>query len=116
MKEDVFNAEDYKRVERLWSMVFATSNRVLHQHAKYGFDGFAEVPRPNVHDMMVTLKLLGAVIDVFLTTDLPYEQSRQLLNAKVQITNMERLALALHAQSRADYDAAVEALDRQAVI
>lgn len=116
MKEGVFNAEDLRKVEQLWAKVFESSNRVLHQHAKYGFDGFADVPRPNVHDMLVTLKLLSAVIDVLLTTELPYEQSRQLLNAKVQITNMERLALALTAGSRDDYDAAVEALERQAVI
>jgi len=113
--EKTFGPEDVERVEKLWSIVFESSNKVIHQHKKYGFDGFGEVPRPNVHDMLITMKLLSVVIDVLLTADLDYDQNRQLLNAKVQITNMEKLALALNAKNREDYDAAAEALEKQAV-
>lgn len=114
-KAGVFGQADVERVEKLWAVVFESSNKVIHQHKKYGFDGFGNVPRPNVHDMLVTLKLLSAVIGVLLTAEeIEYEQSRQLLNAQAQITNMERLALALHAKNREDYDAAAEALEKQA--
>ncbi len=107
---------DAARIEKLWAIVFQSSNQVLHQHKKYGFDGFELIPRPNVHDMLVTLKIFGAVIDVLIDADLEYEQQRQLLNAKTQITNMERLALAINANSRGDYEDAAEAIERQAVI
>jgi hypothetical protein len=115
MVEKTFGAEEEAQVDELWARVFESSNRVLHQHQKYGFDGFAKIPRPNVHDLLITLKLVTAHLDALLTADLEYTQSRQLLNAKTQITNMEKLALALHNKSREDYDAAVEALDKQAV-
>lgn len=116
MSDEKFGPKEAAKVEELWARVFQSSNRVLVQHLKYGFDGFQNVPRPNVHDMLITLRAFNAVFDVLQDDDMPYEQSRQLLNAKAQITNMERLALALKADNREDYDAAVEALDRQAVV
>lgn len=114
MTEDEFYAKVAEKVETLWAKVFESSNRVLVQHLKYGLSGFSEVPRPNVHDMLITLRVFDSVMDVLSQLDLPYEQSRQILNAKAQITNMERVALAVEASNQADYDAAVEALDRQA--
>lgn len=113
--DGMLGPDEVKRVEELWARVFESSNKVLHQHTKYGFDGFKHVPRPNVHDMLVTLQIFSAVIDVLLATDMDYDPKRQLLNAKTQITNMERVALALDNHSREDYEEAVEALDKQAV-
>ena len=110
-----FGQTDSQKVEALWAKVFESSNKVLHQHLKFGFDGFERVPRPNVHDMLIQLQAFNALFDILLRADLGYDNNRQLLNAKAQITNMERVALALDAQNREDYDAAVGALERQAV-
>ncbi len=111
----VFGTEESKKVTELWNVVFSGSNKVLQQHSKYGFDGFEQVPHPNVHDMLVQLKLFNAVFDVLLNADLGYDNNRLLLNAKAQVTNMEGLALALEAKNREDYEAAVKAIESQAV-
>lgn len=114
MTEQEFYDKVAVKVELLWAQVFESSNRVLNQHLKYGFAQLSDAPRPNVHDMLVTLRVLDSMMDVLMTLELPYDQSRQILNAKAQITNMERVALAIDAQNEADYTAAVELLDRQA--
>lgn len=110
-----------QKIEDLWSKVFESSNKVLKEHKVYGFTGIAVIPDPNVHERLVALQVFSAVIDVLLNAskagmELEYEQTRQLLNAKSQITNMERVAAALTAENREDYDVAVEALDKQLVI
>lgn len=106
--------EDKKRVEQIWAKVFESSNRVILQHEKFGFQGVVKLPHPDVHVMVVQLKYFGAIIDI-LITELPHDEQRMLLNAKRQITNMELLALALTTNNEADYRCAVEALERQAV-
>lgn len=117
LKEFFGDATVKDKVTELWAKVFDASNKVLHQNKVYGFGGIEIAPSPNIHDMMVTLLVLGAVIDVlYAKLDLEYEQERQLLNAKAQITTMERVASALKARNRQDYDAAVAALDKQAVL
>lgn len=116
MTEEDFQKSVSTQVEEIWNRVFESSNRVLLQHLKYGFDGYKSVPRPNVHDMLIQLQVFNAAFDVLLRADLGYDNNRQLLNAKAQVTNMERLAFALDAGNQQDYEAAVAALDRQAVV
>lgn len=122
VEPDYFDqSEVVQKIEQLWSLVFENSNKVLHQHMKFGFDGVFEAKNPSIHERVLQLQLFSAVIDVLLNAskagvDLAYEQTRQLLNAKSQITTMEQLAAALVAKNRADYEAAVEALDKQAVL
>lgn len=108
------NAEDKKRVEQIWAKVFESSNRVILQHGKFGFQGVAQLPHPDVHMMVVQLKYFGAIIDI-LIGEMPHDEQRLLLNAKRQITNMELLALALQTNSQEDYQSAIDALERQAV-
>ena len=108
------------KVEELWAKVFENSNRILYQHLKFGFDGVSRAVNPSIHDRILGLQVFSVVIDVLLNSKdagviLEYQQQRQLLNAKIQITNMEQLAAAILAKNQADYDKAVEALDRQAV-
>ncbi len=119
--EDFFGEKPVQeKVEALWAKIFESSNKVLHQHKVYGFSGIEVIPSPNVHEMLMALQVLSAVIDVLYAhagkVDLPYEQQRQLLNAKAQITTMEQLASALKAGAREDYEAAVASLEQQAVI
>jgi hypothetical protein len=118
-QNEFFGDEGIKRqVEELWGKVFESSNRVLHQAKKFGFYGIEVIPSPNIHEMLVTLQLFSAVIEILVTNadaaGLEYEHTRQLLNAKAQITTMEQLASALRAGNREDFDRAVEALANQA--
>ena len=112
-----FDRDDVKvKVEQLWAAVFESSSKVLEQHTKFGFDGVAMAKDPSLADRVTNLQILGAVIDVLLKPnstvgDLEYEQQRQLLNARAQITTMEQLAAAMQVKNEADYLRAVEALD-----
>lgn len=107
-----------QRVEAIWDRVFTDSNRVLTQAKVYGFSGLAAAPNPNVHQMVVTLQIFSAVIDVLITNGanlgLPYDETRMLLNAKSQITRMEQLAAALNAGDEDGYNEAIGALEHQA--
>lgn len=112
------DAEIKKKVEEVWAKVFHAGNKVL-QHAKqYGFLGMEIVPKPNIHEMMVSLQLFSALIDVLITNadslGIEYDETRLMLNAKEQITRMERVAVALRANNRGDFEAAVKVLETQA--
>lgn len=108
------NEQDKKHVEELWAKVFESSNRVISQNQKYGFQGVAKLPHPDVHVMVVQLKYFGAIIDI-LIDQMPHDEMRLLLNAKAQIANMELLALAVSTNNLDAYRSALEALERQAV-
>jgi hypothetical protein len=121
-QQGFFNQADViHKVESLWAKVFENSNKVIFQHIKFGFDGVASASDPTIHDRILGLQLLSAIIDVLLNSKdagvvLEYEQQRQLFNAKLQITSMEQLAAAILAKNQDDYDKAVAALDKQTVI
>ena len=116
MTELEISSEDQQRIEQVWSTVFRSSGKVLLDAKIYGFEALGELPAPNIHDMVRNLKVYGAIIDILYEGNLPYEQQRQLLNAKNQITNLERVAAALIAGCRADFESALSALEKQAVI
>lgn len=105
---------DRIRIEKIWAKVFESSNRIIFQHQKFGFQGVEQLPHPDVHMMVTQLKVFSALIDIILL-DLPYNEQRMLLNAKRQIANMELLAVAVSTNNQQDYQSAVEALERQAV-
>lgn len=118
MSDDLYgNADIQDRVNRVWAEVFGASSTVL-QHAKtYGFLGMEAIPNPNVHQMIVTLHFFEALMDVILLrfeAELPYEEKRLIYNAKEQITRMERVAAALQANNRADFDEAIACLEKHA--
>lgn len=104
------------KVEELWARVFKNSNEVLHQHVKFGFDGVKN-GNPNIKQRLFQLSAIEAVFDLLLNNsavgNLDYEQQRQILNAKQQITNMEMLAAAVEANNQHDYQQAVESLEKQ---
>ena len=116
MSELQISDKDKQRVEAVWNTVFRVSGKILHDAKIYGFDGLGELPAPNIHDMVRHLKVYGAIIDILYSTAEDYEQQRPLLNARGQITNMERVAAALVAGERADYELALAALEKQCVI
>ncbi|KQW38562.1 hypothetical protein [Rhizobacter sp. Root404] len=116
MTEVVISDGEKTRIEAVWAIVFSSSNQVLRDAKLYGFEALGDLPSPNIHDMVKLLKVIGAMIDALYAFDQPYEQQRQLLNAKSQITNMERLGSALLAGERGDYEEALAALEKQCVI
>lgn len=108
------------RVETVWSEVFKNSNTVLKQAKDYGFAGIDIIPSPNIHEILVYLKVFDALMDILLDNaanfDLDYDQVRRLLNAKGQLVNMGKVASAVKAGNREDFESAIQALRNQAVI
>jgi hypothetical protein len=106
------------QVEALWAKVFESVTTVIRQTKVFSFNEMGVVPTPNIHQMLARLQLFDSVIDVLLKNapvfGLEYEQTRPLLNCKVQVANMEKLAAALDAKDKEGYDAAVKALEQQA--
>jgi hypothetical protein len=118
---DLYGYSDIKeRVDIIWAFVFKRSNEVLRQSKMYGFHCMQEVPDPNIHGMLIQLQVFSAVMDILITNGpeagLEYGQTRLILNAKEQVTRMERVATALKANNKEDYDAAIAELERQAAI
>jgi hypothetical protein len=104
------------KLEQLWDRVFKNSNEILHQHVRFGFDGVKN-GNPHIEHRLVQLQAIEAVFDVLINNsrlgDLEYEQQRQILNAKQQITNMEMVAAAVKANREDDYREAVALLEKQ---
>lgn len=106
------------RVEQVWSEVFKNSNTVLKQAKDYGFLGIDIVPSPNIHEILLYLRVFDALMDILLDSaanfELDYDQVRRLLNAKGQLVNMGKVASALKAGNREDFESAIAALRNQA--
>jgi hypothetical protein len=107
-----------ERVERAWASVFKTSNAILYQAKYYGFYCMQEIPDPNIHAMLVKLQMFTALFDIIIAQeDVPgveYEQTRLMLNAKEQLARMGRVAAALKANNREDFDKAILEVETQA--
>lgn len=112
------DAEIREKVEEVWAKVFKASNAVLKHGKDYGFLAMEIIPSPNIHDMLNSLKIISYIINEFIdsATDLnvDYAQIRLMLNAKEQIARMERVALALKANNKGDYEIAIGLLESQA--
>lgn len=110
------DAEVLSRVQKVWALVFAASNKVLVDEKRFGFLGMDVIPDPNIHQMMVLLRAINAALvsipDEF--EGLQYEENRLILNAREQITRMEMVAAALKANDRAGFDEAIRKLEEHA--
>jgi hypothetical protein len=103
------------RVNVVWEKVFLASSIVIAQAKKFGFLGMDIIPDPNIHQMLVTIRLLDDQIDTFVDhEDVEYNEERLMLNAKKQLAKMEIVAAALKANNREDFDAAIAELEGQA--
>lgn len=108
------------RVEQLWAKVFESSNSIIKHARDYGFPGIEVIPSPNIHQILIHLQVFDALIDILLANaskigELEYDEIRKLLNAKTQLVNMGRVATALKADNKDDFEAAVADLEKQAV-
>lgn len=112
------NADIKERVDRIWAVVFQSSNAVLRQSKVYGFYCMQEVPDPNIHGMLLQLQVFSSVMDILIVNGLDagmeYDQTRLLINAKEQLTRMNRVAAALKANNLEDFNEAIKELDNQA--
>lgn len=103
------------RVNKVWEEVFETTSIVITQSRKFGFLGMEIIPDPNIHQMLVTIRLLDNNIDTFIDNEeLDYEEKRLMLNAKTALTKMESVANALTNNKREDFNIAIAELERQA--
>lgn len=107
------NAVNQQKVEQLWAKTFEYSNRIIHQVRNFGFPGIGKMDAPKMSDMLITLQMISAVIEVLIANS-EYDEMRLLLNVKKQITNMELVASAWKAGNQEDFDNAVASLECQA--
>lgn len=104
------------KVLELWDKVFKNSEEVLKQHMTFGFHGVKN-GNPTMEARIALLQAIEPLFDFLLNSplvgELEYEQQRQILNAKQQITNMEVVAAAVRANKEEDYLEAVAILEKQ---
>ena len=107
-----------QKVGKVWEKVFTASSKVIKHANNFGFLGMEIIPSPNIHEMLVAMQMLSSIIDILITNaeklGIEYEETRLMINAKEQITRMERLAAALVANNRDDYEQALASLEKQA--
>lgn len=112
------NEEIRNRVNKIWALVFQNSNTVLKQSKTFGFLLMENGPDPNIHAIVVKLQMFSSVMDILINVGpdagLEYEQTRLIINAKEQLSRMERVAAALKAGNEEDYNASIDELERQA--
>ncbi|MHB1299321.1 MAG: hypothetical protein ACYCY8_00450 [Burkholderiales bacterium] len=106
------------KVIEVWSKVFEASNRVLKHANNFGFSLMEIVPSPNIHEMLAALQIFSSVLDILINhadkLGIEYEETRLMLNAREQLTRMERVAFALKANNKEDFDLSLAALEKQA--
>lgn len=107
-----------QKVDALWAEVFTSSNKILHHAKFYGFMGMEVIPSPNIHQILLTLRIYDSVIGVLLDNaencDLEHDELRLLFNAKQQILRMEAVAIALKIGDRGAFDLAIKQIEHQA--
>lgn len=113
---NLYDSDEVKRrVDKVWERVFLNCNSVLRQSKIYGFYCCQEVPHPNMHALIVHLNIFSAVMNILVTqgmeTGVDYDQTRLILNAKEQLTKMERVAAAINANNKKDFKIAIKDLE-----
>jgi hypothetical protein len=104
-------------VERLWAAVFRCSGIVIQHAKKFGFTGMT-VPDPNIHDLLIYVKLVEGAIDALIEDPeaISPEELRLLLNANKQMATLKRVALTLQQGSHEGFEAAMRELENQAPV
>lgn len=98
-----------------WANVFKVINHFISQHDQFGFKLIEEKIDPSIEDMLLSLKVMGAILNI-LDGALSIEASEQrmLINAKQQIILFEQATLAVKGGDEAEYLRVVELLRTQA--
>jgi len=94
------------------------ANKVIAQADTYGFTLMEELPDPNIHKLMVRVRIAQAALDVIIDSEMCGEvvpdSIRLLINAKELIWLLEKAAVVLIANDRDAFDEAIAALRQQA--
>lgn len=115
MTPPLFDDDEIKqRVSSIWEKIFSASNVVIKHAQQYGYSGMGVLPDPNIHQMLLKIRILDQIIDVLLGEEMEYDERRLMLNAKQQLLRMEMVAAALQADDRVRFDRVMEELERQA--
>lgn len=102
-------------LELAWDYVFKIVNIFITQHDKFGFSLIEKKSSPSIEDMLLSLKMMGAILNIIDDSgSIDTGSQRMLLNAKQQIILFERAVLAIQGGDPNGYTEAVNGLRRQA--
>jgi hypothetical protein len=108
------------KVEELWGKVCTQIHTALKLTKRFAFEDIGHLPTPSVKELLERLRVFDDVVGLLLdhaeVFSLDYTHTRLLLNCKQQVNMMERIVSAINANNLSDYEAAVEALEKQAHI
>jgi|GEM_PF-5740102 len=118
MSDNVVSFEDVAikaKVEELWEKVMLHTNALISDTKAFGFDFVTVIPEPDVYQMLKDLVEVRRVLDLVhdhALSLMSYDQIRKIINARDNISRMEKVALALEAKDRTVYDDAVKQLSQ----
>lgn len=105
------------QVAEVWEEVFSASKKVIEHANLFGFEKMGVVPTPNIHDILLTLRIFNSIIDILLSRaesmDAAFDETRIMLNAKQQLLRMEMIANALKANDKSSYEHYIKELSGQ---
>lgn len=102
------------KVVALWSKVFTASNMVIRQVTHFGFEEMHEAV-PSLDEVVRHLSLVEGAINGLIGGNYAWELERSLHNAKEQLARMHRMADALRAGDREEFEATFARLEKQLV-
>ncbi len=102
-------------LEKTWESVFELVNRFLLADDRFGYELVAKKSNPSLEDMLLSLKVMGAILNLLDDSKLfDGSEQRRLLNAKQQIVLFERAVLALQQDDQPEYVQVVAMMKNQA--
>lgn len=102
-------------VQEIWADVFGKANKILTAHTRFGFTEIEKGMNPSLQAIVLSLKTIESSLDSLDSSGvLDYEEQRLVINAKTQINNVQRVALALDQKDQDEYEKAIEILRKQA--
>ena len=102
-------------LETAWANVLEIVNYFLRFHDRFGFQLVAQKINPSIDDLLLSVKSMGALLNVLDTAGVfDGSELRKLLNAKQQIVHFEQASNALKLGNAAEYDEAVTRMKAQA--
>ena len=119
--QDEVRLEITYSIESIWNEVFKISNTVIRDFSKFGYHGLEVIPNPNIHQMLLSIKLVHSYLDVLIDVGengelgIGYDEVRKMLNSQQQLNLLQELATALKADNRVDFDETLEKIKAQCV-
>jgi hypothetical protein len=113
--EDESTEKIAEALELAWDYVFKIVNIFISQHDKFGFSLIERKSNPRIEDMLLSLKVMNAILNIIDDSEsIDTGSQRMLLNAKQQIILFERASLAIQGGDEDGYLEAVRGLRSQA--